>query len=320
MTNVNATPLRIAFVGAGAMTREHAKVFGDIPGAVLAGIWNRTRARSEAVATEFGIGQVCSSIAELYERTRADLVVMSVLEPAANSVARQCFAFPWTVLMEKPPGLNLVDARDMYTAASERGRTVFVGLNRRFLSSTLAAVRDLATNDGMRFIHVQDQQDLTALGAFNHPPEILANWMYANSIHLVDYLRYFGRGAVTGVRVIQPWDPSRPTVVVAAVEFASGDIGLYTGLWNGPGPWMVTVSTPARRWEMRPLEQAQFQNRNERRLQSVEIVDADKAFKPGFRVQAEEVVRAIRHESSTAPTLADAVETMELIARIYGHT
>lgn len=319
MSKLDEPAVRVAFVGAGVTASAHVKAFRDVPGVKLAGIWNRTQARAEAVATAHGIPLVCGSVDELYTRTRADLVVMAVLEPAANAIAKKCFEFPWTVLMEKPPGLNLHDALEIKSAAAFQKRKVFVALNRRFLSSTQAAARDLATNVGTRFIQVQDQQDITALGVYNYPPVVVQNWMYANSIHLVDYLRFFGRGDVRRVRTVLPWVQAHPGVVAAVVDFTSGDIGLYTALWNGPGPWTVTVSTATRRWEMRPLEQAQFQNRNVRELEPVEISEFDKAFKPGFRLQAEEVLRSIRNEPSGSPTIDDAVQTMELIARIYGH-
>src|SRR5262249_36927736 len=158
-------------------------------------------------AAELDVPAVCNSIGELYDRTRAQLVVMAVLETAANPVAQACFEFPWTVFMEKPPGLHLEDARAIRQAARARDRSVLVGLNRRFLSSTRAAMEDLERNPGPRFIQVQDQEDLGAAASYGYPQELLDNWMYANSIHLVDYLRLFGRGAVRSVKQLVPWDP-----------------------------------------------------------------------------------------------------------------
>jgi predicted dehydrogenase len=299
------------------MAREHARVFRDIPGVSVVGIWNRSRARAESLAMELKITLVCDSISELFERTQADLAVIAVLETAANAVTKQCLAFPWTVLMEKPPGLNLADARDIQDAARKEERRVLVALNRRFLSSTRAVKADIEAQEGERVIQVQDQQDLNALGQYNYPSVILENWMYANSIHLVDFFHFLGRGALSGVNVIRRWNAARPAAVIASIEFESGDAGLYTAVWNGPGPWMVTVSTPARRWELRPLEQAQFQNRDERQLHPVEISEWDKQFKPGFRLQAEHAVKASRGETSDSVTLGEAIGTMELIDRIY---
>ena len=201
--------------------------------------------------------------------------------------------------------------------AQAKQRRVWVGLNRRFLSSTQAVLADLRDRKGPRFIHVQDQQSLAGAAALGHPPEVVANWMFANSIHVVDYLCLLGRGVVKNVRRIWQWNATESAVVLAAVEFASGDRGLYEGIWQGPGPWAVTVTTPARRWELRPLEQAAFQNAGERRLQQVDIHAWDKDFKPGFRLQAQAVIDALRGQDSQAPTLADAMAGMRLVADIF---
>jgi hypothetical protein len=107
--------------------------------------------------------------------------------------------------------------------------------------------------------------------------------------------------------------------VLAEIEFESGDLGVYEGIWNGPGPWAVTVATPGRRWEMRPLEQAVYQNRGERTLNPVDVHPWDKTFKAGFRRQAElAVAAASAREGPQLPTLADGLETMRLIAKIFG--
>lgn len=308
---------KIAIVGAGAMAREHIRAFKDVPDVTVVGIHSRTRAKAEALAKEVGVPRVCAGVPKLYEQTGADLVVVAVPELSARAVSEACFAFPWGVLMEKPPGYNLADAQAILASASKRQRRVWVGLNRRFLSSTRAALRDPDGSSEHRFIHVQDQQSLATAAAIGHPPDVVAHWMYANSIHLVDYLCLFGRGGVKSVRRIWPWRGAESRVVLASVEFHSGDLGVYEGIWQGPGPWAVTITTPARRWELRPLEQAAFQNAGERRLQQVEIDVRDKDFKPGFRLQAQAVVDALRGKPSDAPTLEQALATMRLIADIF---
>jgi predicted dehydrogenase len=312
------TACRVSFIGAGSMTREHLRAFSDVPQVVLAGLHSRTRSRAEALASEFSVPHVCDSIDELHDQTRADLVVVSVPELSANAVARQCFAFPWTVLIEKPAGYDLADAEAIASEAHRHHRRVFVALNRRHYSSTQAALTDLATRDEPRYVRVQDQQDQAAALAAGQPEPVVRNWMYANSIHTIDYLRLLGRGTVTAVRPVVRWTPGKPGIVVSEIAFDSGDVGIYEGVWNGPGPWAVTVSTPSRRWEMRPLEQAMFQNRGERTLHSVDIHSWDKTFKAGFRRQAELAVNAARGAATPwLPTIDDGLQTMRLIAKIF---
>lgn len=308
---------KVAIVGAGNMAREHIRAFADVPGVTIVGIHSRTRSRAEALAAEFNVSGVYDSAAELYERTRAELVVVTVSETAMNPVSRACFEHPWTVLLEKPAGYNVPDAQEIYAAATSQKRKVFVALNRRFLSSTRTVMANLAQGEGPRFIQVQDQEDQSQARAMGQPEIIVRNWMYANSIHLVDCFRIFGRGTITTVKPVFAWDPENPGVVVAKIEFDSGDVGLYEGVWSGPGPWAVTVTTLIKRWEMRPLEQAVFQNRGERRLQPVEVHPWDRDFKPGFRLQAENTVTAALGLPSDSPTLEDAMGTMRLIQAIF---
>jgi predicted dehydrogenase len=300
------------------MTREHVRAFADVPGVVLQGLYSRTRARADALASEFGLTHVCDSVEELYDRTRADLVVVSVPELSTNTVTRQCVAFPWALLIEKPAGFDLNDAEVIAGYAREHHRRAFVALNRRHYSSTLAAVADLNARDEQRYIRVQDQQDQSAALASGQPEAVVRNWMYANSIHTIDYLHVLGRGRVTAVRPIVRWTPEVPGIVLSEIRFDSGDVGIYEGLWNGPGPWAVTVSTATRRWEMRPLEQAAFQNRGERTLHAVDVHPWDKTFKAGFRRQAElAAAAALGTPTPALPTVDDALHTMRLITQIF---
>ncbi len=308
-------PIRVAIVGAGTMGAEHAKAFADIPGVVIAGVYNRTRAKAEVLAARYS-AIVADSIDDLHVRTKADLAVVAVYETAINSVVKKALALPWAVLMEKPVGLDYADALDI-AGAADKTRSIFVGLNRRTLSSTQAVLDDIADDPSPRFIHVQDQQSLQVARDVGHAEPVVRNWMYANSIHLVDYLKTFGRGEITEVSHVSPWNANRPGIVLAKVAFSSGDLGLYEGIWNGPGPWACTVTTARRRWEMRPLERAVFQNADERTLHSREPHAWDLSFKPGFRRQADNVVRALRGERVDVVTLTQAVASMKLVRDIF---
>jgi len=309
---------KIAFIGAGYTAREHIKAFRDVQGADIIGIHSRTYLKAEQLAKEFEIPNVCYSIAELYEKTIADLVVITVNELSMNSVSKACFEYPWVSLLEKPAGYNCEDAEDILASAKARERKVYVALNRRFYSSTRVTLDDLKSINNPRFIKIQDQEDQISALAVGQPKEVVNHWMYANSIHLIDYFRLLGRGGITQVTPIIPWNPQKPDTIVALIKFDKGDIGIYEGIWNAPAPWIVSVTTAKRRWELRPIEQAGFQNYGERKVTSIDQHPWDLTYKPGFRLQAEMAVRASLGKPSEAVTLEDATETMKLIKAIYG--
>ena len=218
--------------------------------------------------------------------------MVAVYETAIKPVMKQAMAHPWAILMEKPVGLDLDDAQDIAAAAKanhpgvRRASTAAACRARRRCWPTSPTIRRRASS------MCRTSRASMSARQIGHAEPVVRNWMYANSIHLVDYLRTFGRGEVSEVTPIARWNPQSPGVVLAKVTFASGDVGLYEGIWNGPGPWACTVTTPRRRWEMRPLEKAVFQNAGERKLMPVEWHAWDEAFKPGFRLQAERVANA----------------------------
>jgi predicted dehydrogenase len=309
---------KIAFIGAGFMASEHIKAFSDIPNVELVGIFSRTKSKAESLAREFSIRMVADSIDSLYNQTHADLVIISVPELSVREVAFQSFKFPWLCLIEKPAGYDYSDAQKISEAADALNRKVFVALNRRQYSSTQTVLDDLNTIPEKRIIHVLDQEDTNAALSAGQPPLVVENWMYANSIHVIDYLLVFGRGKVTKVEKIVKWNPVNPFFVHAKIEFDSGDIGIYQAVWNAPGPWSVTIGTTSKRWELRPLETASFQLYGQRGSESVPTHIWDHKFKPGIRKQAEMLVNYLDKKPNVQlPTLHDALEVMKLTKEIY---
>lgn len=314
----NSKQCVVAIIGAGYMAREHIRAFQAIEGVTLAGLFSRTSSRAESLAAEFKIDKVCSSVDELYAQTKADLVVVTVPELAANTVSRACFKYPWTVLMEKPAGYNMADAEDIASAAKASKSKVYVALNRRFYSSTQKVLQEIKSVEGPRFIYLQDQEDQRRALDAGQPKTVVDNWMYANSVHVIDYFTLFARGSVASVEPVIPWNPDKPWIVAAAVNFDSGDCGIYQGIWDGPGPWSASINTPQKRWEMRPLETAAYQLAGQRKLEPIEIHAWDQEFKPGLRLQAEEAVKAALGEPTELPDLEESLKSMRLVKEIFG--
>lgn len=308
---------KVAIIGAGYMAVEHARAFQDVPGVTLSGVFSRTRSRAEELASKFSIPVVADSVSSLFEKTQADLVVVTVTELSMNPVTKVCFQFPWTALLEKPAGFNLKDANEIYENAVRQNRKVFVAFNRRCYGSTLAGLADLENVDEPRFIKVQDQQNIADALAIGQPELVAKNYMFANSVHVIDYFRVFGRGTITNVEPVRRWNPNKPGVVISQIEFDNGDFGLYEGIWEGPGPWAVNVTLPSRRWEFRPLEQAGVQYRGDRKLNISAPDPLDTKYKPGLYIQAERAVDAALGKDTRLSTLADSLETMKLVDRIF---
>jgi predicted dehydrogenase len=307
---------RITIVGAGYMAIEHARAFAAIDGVTIVGVVGRSTERAQALAKHHGCA-VFDDIETMYRETKADAVVVAVPELACRAVCEQVFEHPWVSLLEKPVGCNYQEALYLDEISMRRKRVAFVGLNRRSYHATREAQNLLAESDSPRFILVHDTQDTNAARQSGQPEQVVRNWMFANSVHLVDYIRQFGRGDITAVDVPLCFDAENPHSVSATVSFSSGDRAVYFGAWNLPGPWYVTVANEALRVELRPLETVSFQRRGTRTLTPVEGCRADIDFKPGLYVQAQQLINAIHGRPTSLATLREATETMRLVSQIY---
>jgi len=310
--------IKVAFVGAGYMSAEHARAFRDISDVELSGVYSRTRTRAETFAAGHSVRHVCDSIDQLHDVTQADLVVIAVPALSVREVCVAAFRHPWICLVEKPAGYNLTDAAGILAAAENYGRQAYVALNRRHYSSTRAVLKDLANHPGQRLVHILDQENPRVALDSGQPRTVVENWMYANSLHLVDYFPMLCRGELLAVDNHGAWRPGEPCFVVSKLTFSSGDIGIYEAVWEGPGPWAVAVTTHTRRWELRPLEQAHSQDYGSRKNDTIPMHAWDKSFKPGLRLQAEEAIRAIRGEPHELPSLRQGLESMNIVNKIYG--
>lgn len=314
---ITMNKIKIAFIGAGYMASEHLKAFSAFAEFSIVGICSRTHAKAEKLAAEYNT-PVFTSIDELYVQTKADLVVVTVNELSMSAVCEQIFQYPWLCFLEKPVGYNYEEASAISERAFAADHKPFVAFNRRSYSSTRSALAYLNNNDiGSRLVSVLDQQDISAALEMGQPKLVADNYMYANSIHLIDYFNLFCRGKVSAVEASIPWNQDNPEHVVATIKYDSGDVGVYQAVWNGPGPWAVSVSNAQCRLEMRPLESLKIQKRGQRILEEIAIDPIDTSYKPGLYFQALQILNYFKGESVSLATLDDSLSSMKLCSMIY---
>ena len=151
--------LRVAFIGAGFMAKEHIRAFAAYPDVKLVGVFSRSAGRAQELARSHPDLAVLHSIEDLYTKTNADLVVIAVPELACKTVCKQAFNYPWALLIEKPVGYNFSEALEIEIEAAQKGARAYVALNRRFYSSTLQLKAALEGTSGTRVVSILDQEE-----------------------------------------------------------------------------------------------------------------------------------------------------------------
>ena len=193
-----------------------------------------------------------------------------------------------------------------------------VGLNRRNYLTTLKVLQDLKNNHSKRFVQIYDQQDLKNISVKKQPILVKKNWMFANSIHLIDYFNIFCRGKIKKIKNFHRVNRIKTNVIISQIEFSSGDIGQYNCIWNMPGPWAVNVTSQSIRYEIKPLEILKIQRRGSTQLVKLNLnYTRDLGCKPGLAKQVEQIYFFLRKKKNNLVKLKDSYETMKLINRIY---
>lgn len=309
--------IKVAVIGAGRMADEHIRAFTDISGVRVVGIHSRSLSRAKRLSEKYNVPNVYESVGSLYRETNADILVVAVSELSTRAVCVEAFKYRWLALIEKPVGLGIKEASEIRDIADKAKRKAFIALNREHYSATRAVLKGLEGSNGRRLVQVLDQENPQVAIDLGRHPDVVANWMYANSIHVIDYFRLLCRGSVAKVDNIVKWDPQNPEYVIAKLSFTSGDIGIYQGVWNAPGPWSVAVNTREAHWELRPLEEAVTVKSGTREKIVIQSDPWDKQYKPGFRRQAENAIKAVKGLPHSLPNLDDGIETMRLVQQIY---
>jgi predicted dehydrogenase len=315
---INMNKIKVAIIGAGYMATEHAKAFSSFDEFEIKGICSKTTEKATKLATDYN-AHVFNTIEEMFQSTQADLVIIAVNELSLLEVCKQAFKYPWLCFIEKPVGYNYEEACLINKMAFEADHKPFVALNRRSYSSTRIAKSYLNDDDPKpRLVSILDQQDIQTALQMGQPELVAKNWMFANSIHLIDYFNIFCRGKIKSITHSVPWNDANPSFVAANIQFSSGDIGIYQAVWDGPGPWAVSITNSEYRLEMRPLESLKIQKRGERNMHEIQFDPVDLTYKPGLHFQAEQILNYFRGKPTNIATLDDSQNSMKLCSMIYG--
>ncbi|MFC4549527.1 Gfo/Idh/MocA family oxidoreductase, partial [Halorussus sp. GCM10023401] len=131
-----SNPVNAAVVGVGSMGRHHARVYSELPGVNLVGVYDVDEDQARAVADDHGTRAL--NLEALL--TAADVASIAVPTPFHADMAEQCIDHGVDVLVEKPFVDDPEVGRDLLAAADEAGVTIQVGHVERFNP----AIRSLA--------------------------------------------------------------------------------------------------------------------------------------------------------------------------------
>jgi len=318
MTASSDRPIRVGLIGAGHIARQHLMAMGRLPELQPVGITSRTRVKAEALAGEFGIGQVCDSPEELVREARPDALMVLVSVQAMAQMAVQCLDFGLPLFLEKPVGLSVEEAEAAAAAAAEKRVPNMVGFNRRHYSIFQRGLERVLARGRLLSVLVEGSERMAQVKALGRIPEaVLRAWVFANATHTIDLLRHFGGEPEEVCAFATSLHEPLGDQFAACLRFPGGVLGSFTGNWHSPGGWAVVLKGEGVTAEFRPLETCRV-TYADGTSEVLEPDADDAAVKPGFSGQLRAFARLVRTGELAPPSqdLASALLTMRLAGRL----
>lgn len=208
--------IRVAVAGTGEFGRNHARVYRELAGVELVGVYDENAERAAAVAQEF---QTTSfhSMEEL--RGRVDAASVAVPTVAHAEVGCRLLEMGLDVLVEKPMAVNLAEADALLHAAKKNGRILQVGHVERF-NPAVIAVEPILNRPLFFEVH--------RLGVFT-PRSLDVDVIYDLMIHDLDILLALVNEPVVEVKAVGiPVLTEKVDIAHARLEFAGGAVANIT--------------------------------------------------------------------------------------------
>ena len=213
---VKGNAVRVAVVGCGEFGRNHARVYKEIEGAALVGVFDADGSRAAAFAKEFD-ARVFPSLEAL--QGEVDAASVAVPTVAHSDVGCRLMEQGIDVLVEKPMAADVAEADALVDTAQRNTRILQIGHVERFNPAVLAVEPIL--NRPLFF-------EVHRLGVFT-PRSLDVDVIYDLMIHDLDILLALVGEPVTEVKAVGiPVLTDKVDIAHARLELAGGAVANVT--------------------------------------------------------------------------------------------
>lgn len=197
------------------------------------------------------------------------------------------------LLIEKPGLLHPAQINPLHEAARLAGARVYIGYNRRFLSSVLRAQEIIAEDGGLTSFTFDFTEWGHEIVTLKKAPGVKERWILANSSHVLD-LAFFIGGRPQEINAVQAgslsWHPDAAVFAGSGVS-VTGVPFSYHANWDSAGRWEMEFCTRKHKLILRPMERLQIMSKGSLQITDVaadaEDARLDAEFKPGLFRQVE---------------------------------
>lgn len=208
--------LRVGVIGVGYLGQHHARLYAELPGAILVGVADTDFSRCQAIAEQYGVEAFPNTTTLLDE---VEAVSIAVPTSAHHTVVEASLRAGAHVLVEKPIAVTRGEALELVELAKQQARILQVGHIERF-NPAIQAVRAHISEPSFIECH-----RLGPFGPRGTDVDVVRDLM----IHDLDMILSFNLGNVEDVRAVGvPVLSSTIDIANARITFESGCVASLT--------------------------------------------------------------------------------------------
>jgi predicted dehydrogenase len=149
--------IRTAVIGVGAMGRNHARVYTEIPDSELVAVVDTSEKNVTAIA-HLHHAKAYTDLATMLRETQPEAVTVAVPTQFHYSVVKQCLMAGCHVLVEKPIASSVAEGQELTAIAQQHNRRLMVGHIERFNPAVLELKRRLDAGELGRVFQIHTRR------------------------------------------------------------------------------------------------------------------------------------------------------------------
>ena len=218
--------LKAGFIGAGGRARSaHYPALARLDGVDIVAVCELDPERMQLVVDEYGFDRTFSDHREMLATVDLDVVYCVMHERWLLRPALDCLNAGKHLFIEKPPGANSAETRQMLDAAVANDVFCTVGLQRRYAAVNREAVRRVAAKGPVSVASVTFNKQI--LGGDGRE---FSTTLWDDVVHVVDLLRHMAGGEPLEVKAYRDSFGGRSrNCYTSMIRFDSGATGVVFG-------------------------------------------------------------------------------------------
>lgn len=270
--------MKTVLIGFGDIAEKYLPILNELNCEII-GIVTKKFENALLKSKKFSIPQAYKTIEDIPINECDFLMNLSsadTIEPIMQEIIQKKIP----IFTEKPVGFGTDEIQKLIEENYKFNTPIMVGTNRRFYSIFHQALKFLKEQDKkIESIKIDAPERFSDINQEKFNSKIKENWMFANSIHCIDLIRFFG-GDVKEIKSnskLSEYDFNATGICDNDINFS------YSSNWKKRSKWNISLFANDVKIIFEPLENGKIVTKN----QDIQIIPSkeDIKFKPGFYAQ-----------------------------------